>query len=124
VDRPLAVRIVDDNRDIAEMVSALLSIEGIPNAITSEDFDLLLHVDRWSGIRVALVDLHLGEPTTGEDILGFLKENCPNIRRVVFSATGDVGSEQEQMRLRELAHAVLVKPAEIGDILAEVRRGG
>jgi DNA-binding NtrC family response regulator len=121
VDHPLAVRIVDDNRDIAEMVSALLSIEGIPNAITSEDFDLLLHADRWSGIRVALVDLNLGEATTGEDILTFLKETCPNIRRVVFSATGDVGPELE--RLHDLAHAVLVKPAEIGDILAEVRRG-
>jgi DNA-binding NtrC family response regulator len=119
VDRPLAVRIIDDNRDIAEMVSSLLSLEGIPNAITSEDFDLLLHPDRWSGIRVALVDLDLGEDTTGQDILAFLRVHCPNIRRVVFSATGDLNNPT----LRDLAHAVLIKPAEIADILAEVRRG-
>lgn len=120
MDRPLAVRIVDDNRDIAEMVSALLSIEGIPNAITSEDFDLLLHPDRWNGVRVALVDLNLGEPTTGKDILTFLHSDCPHIRRVVLSATADLLDQE----VRDLAHAVLVKPAEITAILAEVRRGG
>lgn len=117
MDRPLAVRIIDDNRDIAEMVSTLLSLEGIANAITSEDFDLLLHTDRWSSVRVALIDLNLGSDTTGQDILTFLRDHLPNIRRVVLSATGDLGD------LNGLAHAVLVKPAEMADILTEVRRG-
>lgn len=116
-----AVRIVDDEPIIGEMLSTLLSLEGIPNTVTSQDFDTLLAPERWEGITTALVDLNLSEDVSGEDVLAYLKEHHPNIRRIVLSAITDTADVKT--RLGGLAHAVLTKPSEIVDILTEVQRG-
>lgn len=115
------VRIVDDDEGIAEMLSALLTIEGIVNTRTSTRFEELLANDPWIGVDVVLCDLALGCDITGQDVLAYLRDYHRHIRRIVLSAFGDLTHVAEE--LGDLADAVLAKPSEFGDIIREVRGG-
>lgn len=114
----MKVRVVDDDASIIMLLDIILNrLEGIDAVITGSDFDRLLSPKAWEGIDGAVVDLHLQSPTTGADVLFYLLENHPEIRRVAFTAMQFPPEE-----LADLAHAVVTKPANAHEI-AEALRG-
>lgn len=109
------VRIIEDERMIAEMLQVLLVSHGHPTVVTCENFADVLTPLPWVGIDAVLVDLMLGEATTGVDVLAYLAEFQPKIRRIVLSALDSGGD------LRQAAHRYtdmfLTKPLGIDTIL-------
>lgn len=100
----MKVRLVEDNDDLTMLIKHMLEPE-VELVITSRDFEQLLTREPWHGIDTALVDILLGEPDIdGRDILRWLKEERPDIRRVCFSAVANVYPE-----LAALADVVLTK---------------
>lgn len=115
------VRIVDDSREMAEMLRVLLEHEDLRVAVTCEDFPILLSPTLWEGVSVALVDLNLGfGQIHGVDVLGYLRENHPDIKRIVLTAASDKAPPVADT-LGELADAVLSKPADLAHIVKAVK---
>lgn len=113
----MRVRVVDDDHSIIMLLDIILNrLEDIDAVITGSDFDRLLSPEAWEGIDGAVVDLHLKSPTTGADILFYLLENHPEIRRVAFTAMQFPPEE-----LNVLAHAVVTKPADAHTIAEALR---
>lgn len=103
----LCVRLVEDNPDLVMLITRVLEpyVKKVELTVTDSNFTTLLDRESWYGVDVALIDVLLGEPDLdGRDILAWLKEERPDIRRVVLSAVGNVFPE-----LGELAHVVLTK---------------
>lgn len=101
----MRVRLVEDNPDLVMLVSHVLHDSDVEIEVTDHDYEALFADECWEGIDVALVDVLLGEPDfDGRDILAWLKREHPEVRRVVFSAVGNVYPE-----LGELADVVLTK---------------
>lgn len=70
----------------------------------------MLHVERWKHVDVGVVDILLGNSITGIDILGWMKEWVPGIRRISYSAVVAM-----HPRVVVLADAVVLK-GDIGDL--------
>lgn len=99
------VRLVEDRSDLILLLHHILNLRGGADlSVTTNDFDRLFSVESWEGVDVALVDIMLGDPEiSGIDVLRFLKQNLPNIRRVVYSAVA------HQKEFADLADVVLTK---------------
>lgn len=106
------IRVVDDDVTIIELIKVILEeVEGIEPVITGSDFQRLFKAKHWEGIDGALIDCHLRSTVTGFDILHYLKENHPHIRRVAFTAM-----QIDTAELGDLAHVLLTKPSSPNDI--------
>jgi ActR/RegA family two-component response regulator len=113
------VRIVEDDPFIASMLELALPRYGIVPAVTAHGFERLLAPGPWVGVEAAVVDFMLGPGSIGGDvILTWLKENRPDIRRVLFSAVGGLGGA----RGVDLADVAVTKPTDI-EALVEAIRG-
>lgn len=112
----MRVVIVEDNEDIAHMLQVILRME-IPDidaiAITDPGWEHL-KVEHWADVDVAIVDLMLPD-ITGEEVLVWLRDNAPHVRRVVLSAVAHFRPEVDQ-----LAHAALSKPVSSGLLIAAI----
>lgn len=116
------IRIVEDSTIMGDMLNALLQHEGHGVTVTNSDFATLLHPEPWMEVEAAIVDLQLGEPITGFDILIYLQAHHPTIRRIVLS--GSDSDEQIRKIAGNLAHTVLSKPATIEEITDALRNLG
>ena len=105
------VRIVEDDPSLATMLLYALTDAGFRPVVTTSGFASLLTDAPWEGIDSALVDIRLGEETTGKDILRYLAGQFPQIRRVVLTAFSDTP-------LGDLAHLVLTKPSSLDALTA------
>ena len=106
------VRVVDDDQSILMLLEVLFEADGIHPIITGSDFARLFDPACWEDIDGALVDGHLGGKITGFDILNYLKENHPHIKRVLFTAM-DLHSND----VEGLADVLLTKPAKVQDVV-------
>lgn len=113
------VRVVDDDRLIAEMLQALLTTHGHTAALTCEDFHSLLTPAPWAGVDAVLCDLTLPGPTSGVHILAWLHTHLPRIRRIVLSAQ-DLHADIHR-QVEPHADVMLTKPAGIEQILAALK---
>lgn len=117
---PMRVRVVEDSPLMAELVGMVLSTRGIESVHTSGLFHTLLRPEPWCGVTTAVVDLDLGDPdVAGTDVLAYLKEQHPSVRRVVLSAT--VAAQDASPELHALADVVLMKPCGIDDLLTALQ---
>lgn len=79
----------------------------------------------WSDTKVAIIDLMM-HPTPGTEILAWLKEHYPNVKRVAWSAVvskrGSDGPLAEEARI--LADVVISKlsPEDLADAIRKLRR--
>jgi DNA-binding NarL/FixJ family response regulator len=110
--------VIEDNEDVALYLETFLIQEGHEPVVVTGHFDQVLHEDFWWGIDVAIVDLLLNYEVNGGHILSWLLEHQPRIRRVVLSAVAN------HVDVKELAHAVLVKPASAVAIRRALAGGG
>lgn len=106
------VLIVEDNIDVAHMLSTLLRLNGagVEVKLHTDDFAAVMDVQRWDGIDVGVIDLMLPK-VSGVTILRWMADNVPTVRRVVYSATAESVD-------RKLADAVLNKTADYRTIVA------
>lgn len=101
------MRLVEDNPELVMLIEHTFQDTDIDLVVTDHDFERLLEREPWYGIDVAVVDVLLGNPDLdGRDVLRWLKNERPDIRRVCFSAVGNVYTE-----LADLADVVLTKGA-------------
>ena len=113
----MKIRVVDDDQSIIHLLTVLFQAEGLDPVITGSDFDRLFKPEAWEGIEGALVDGHLGAGTeTGFDLLNYLKENHPHIKRVLFT-----GMDIEPSEVEGLVDVLLVKPARTDQIVNAFR---
>ena len=113
----IRVRVIDDDSTIIHLLTIILEFEDIVPVITGSDFDRLLEAKAWHNIDAALVDMNLRSAVTGADLLSYLEDNHPDVRRVAFT-----GMDLKADELGTLAHAVITKPADAQQI-AEALRG-
>ena len=114
------IRVVEDDRVIADLLRMLLEHEGFTVAVTAEDFPLLLAPTLWEQVDTAIVDLQLNDPhINGVEILEYLTEHHPSVRRVVLSAVSDIPNLIQA--LGPVADVVLRKPTDIAEIVKQVR---
>lgn len=95
------VHLVEDNADVAMMLRISLDVDGI-DVVLIEPEDAL-NRDSWKDAKVAIVDLMLPH-ISGIDVLRYLKENHPNVKRVVLTAMWNPDKE-----VHDLADKVLPK---------------
>jgi CheY-like chemotaxis protein len=102
------VLVVDDSLLVREALTRDIRCFGWEAACFSTPLDALNFLDRpKSCIRVALID-HAG-PANGRDLLAYLADEWPTIRRVLLSARGHQNGD-ELANLASRADAVLAKP--------------
>lgn len=115
----MRVRVVDDDLLIAEMVAAGLTMYEIDVVTTTGDFAALIDTRPWEGVEAAIVDMMLGSTVSGETILRYLYDHHPHVRRILFSAVGELGVIPQ-----ELPDVVITKPAAIGLLVEAVSAAG
>lgn len=107
--RPLGtshvVMVVEDNEDLARLLSEQLHTMGHTPVLWTSDFDKLLCLPPWQMIDVALVDMMLGGSPSGEDVLYWLALNRPEVRRIVHTAVAFLAEA-----ITPPPHAILRKP--------------
>lgn len=113
----MKIRVVDDDFSIVHLLTVLFEAEGLDPVITGSDFGRLFEPGAWEGIEGALIDGHLGSGTeTGFDLLHYLKENHPHIKRVLFT-----GMDIEASEVEGLVDVLLIKPARTDQIVDAFR---
>lgn len=107
------VQIVEDNRDVAQMLSLLLQINRPDLEVRShtDDFNGVFDTVLWADVDIGVIDLML-PGVDGRTIVTWLAEHAPHVRRVVYSAIVDPTSGPDD------AHAVLTKTADYRSIVA------
>lgn len=118
----MRVVVVDDSAVTASLFAMVLSRAGHKVETTTTNFRRLLSEGRWKGIDAAVIDgrlesrrdlSHPRRPPTvsGQEIVSFLAQHCPHVRRVVVS-----GLEAPV----EGAHVQFLKPVNINQLIAAV----
>lgn len=115
---PTVVRVVEDDPELAILIGRWID-DDLEVKITDRNFHDLLSPSLWEGVDAALVDLMLRGgpiPTSGVQVLEYLREHHPEIRRVVWTAM------QWPVLEEGLADVVLLKPA-MGSEISQALKG-
>ena len=122
------VQIVEDDVELAHMLREQIRLSGHDARVWTSRFDLLLRPEPWEGVDGAIVDLWLErrgweqEFPRALEVLNWLAEHRPNIRRVVYSAIDPRNLTADQIeRINGLAQAYLTKPTRTEIILGALR---
>lgn len=114
----MLVRVVEDHPDLAELLRLELIHAGFDVDVRTVGFATLLDVGEWEDIDAAVFDLQLGDDVTGGDLVLFVAEHAPHVRRVILTATLEVHLTPD---VRAAAHVVLGKPTALGRIAEALR---
>lgn len=99
---------IDDDPDVLHWVSRGLEAHGAVVERVNANFIALLYTSRWKDVDAALVDFELHNGVNGGFILDWLRDNVPNVRRVLLSG-------HDALEISS-AEATLIKPASGEDI--------
>lgn len=97
MNKPLTALVVDDNRQVCQVIAAILEAEGIRVLLASNSGDGLEYV-KHHAIDVLFADLRL----PGEDGLTVIRKSLqvrPDIAAVLFTGAGTLDSAVEALRL-------------------------
>ena len=115
----MTVLIADDEPAIRRLLDNHLEQHGFDVLLTS-DGDSAMQI--WSAdVAVALIDLRM-PGTDGRGVLNWARKEYPDVPVVMMSAVGDIRDAVDCMR--EGAHDFLVKPFDLGELTARIRRAG
>lgn len=115
------VMIVEDSADLAWLASFHLRDAGYEVDAISGDWRQVFDIARWLDVDVAVVDLHLRADITGVDILRWLAEYLPGIRRVVFTASIDAADGDPYAEAVEISDAFVPKLEVVAALVDAVR---
>ena len=112
----MTVVVVEDSPMIYRLITRVVETErDIALRWGGCDATSLMREDLWSDVDVALVDLWLPE-TVGDELLTWLAEHAPRVRRVALS-----GSGADRLRDVRDAEERLEKPFHADELLAAIR---
>jgi len=112
----MLVVIVEDDPQISTLYRDVLTVEGFEVAGPLHG-PAALDDANWEAVDVAVVDLVMPD-VDGQDVLEYLADRWPEVRRVVATAR-----EQVPADARRFADVVLVKPFNADDLLVAVSGG-
>lgn len=115
-DEPPVALVVDDDEDVREECSDILTSRGIPNITAANADDALAKLLAHRSVHAVLVDIRM-PGRNGFDLLQQIHLFCGNeyaVEAIVMSAY--VGSLLEQHPARAFAAAYLTKPATSDEI--------
>lgn len=110
----LVVGILEDEPDIRNMMRLQLQMEGYHTQEMPTSSPSLLRKKTWEGIDIAVVDLMMPF-VGGNEVIKFLQQELPNIRRVAVSASK--GSLDEVMAY---ADAAVLKPYTLHEFIGAI----
>lgn len=110
------ILIVEDDNDINNMLSDLLTLHGCHTVSAYSGTEALLHIRREAPAAVIL-DLML-PGMSGEELLTQIKADCPQTAVLVASAKEDVNTKISLLRAG--ADDYLTKPFDTGELLARL----
>ncbi len=114
----MKVLVVDDEKGIRDILEEVLSQEGY-EVETASDGSEALKVVQDKNIEIALIDLRM-PGMDGLELTSQLKESYPDIDIIIITAYGDRESAIKALRAR--AYDFLMKPLDIEELLASVKR--
>jgi DNA-binding NtrC family response regulator len=113
-----SILIVDDDEGVRKMLSSVLSDEGyIVEAV--ENGKKAIKACEKSVFDVALIDIMLPD-MRGTELLNKLKKKHPKMVRIII--TGHPSLESAMKAVNEKADGYLLKPFEVMDLLALIKR--
>jgi ActR/RegA family two-component response regulator len=106
-----AVLIVDDSTEVCSALGRQLNRMGLRSCAATTPLEAVGLLEQPNQIEIALIDLRLGS-ATGLDLLAYLAEQHPAIRRVLMSGQAQPAQLQlaRHASLKYSAHQVLAKP--------------
>lgn len=112
---PMKVVVVEDDPDLGQLIMATLSYEEFDSELVAQDFYRALEPETWEGASAAVVDMMLPGEYTGVEILRYLRDTRPQVKRIAFTAIADHIQGDD---ISELAQAWVQKPDLAGVIAA------
>lgn len=112
----MLIHIVEDTEAIAVWLGDALELHdpGVSTRVTTSDFITLLDPEPWEDVDVALIDVMMPE-ISGLDIVRYLTNEHPKVKTIVMTASLPSADEATG-----LADAVIVKPFDIGTLIASI----
>ena len=114
------ILIVDDERDIRELISDILQDEGFETRIAGTAEECMKEVDA-APPGLLILDLWLKDrDLDGIDILKKVKKNYPHVPVVIISGHGNI--EIAVAAIKQGAYDFIEKPFNINQLLVVIRR--
>ena len=120
-DSNTRVLVVDDNREAAELLSELLTMEGY---ITGTAFDGFMALEVALSFEPHIILLDLGMPKfSGDEVALMLRQvkKLENVYLIALTAWGD--KRARELTSRAGFHQHLVKPVELPELFAALELG-
>ncbi len=112
--KPIRVLVVDDNRDAAEMLAAVLGELGY-EVMVAHDGPTALRLFSQQAPEVAVLDIGLPE-MDGYELARRLRKELPSLRLVAVTGYGQESDRRSSRAAGFDAH--LVKPVDLAELLA------
>lgn len=114
------ILIVDDDKNMLEVLSLRLEAEGYTVTATAEAQDALKMVEN-SMFDLALVDLKLAGTENGIDLMEMLHQSAPEMPVIILTAYGTIDTAVDAMKRG--AYSYLTKPFNRRELLLQIRNG-
>jgi len=114
------ILVVDDEAPTRELLSIYFKRRGCTVTTASTGADALRLVNELP-VQLVILDINLGEKTSGLDLLEPLKKCCPNVPIILFSGIG-LDEKTLQEARQKGAVGYLNKTQPLDQIWAEVQR--
>jgi len=113
------ILIVDDDRDFADSLGTILTLEGYTAAIAYSAREAQAALRNFDA-HIAILDYQLGA-TTGVELLKPLRQCCPDMICILATAYADTDSAIAA--LRQDMYDYLCKPLQVDELLATLEQG-
>ena len=114
------ILVMDDEAPTRELLSIYFKRRGCTVTTASTGADALRLVNELP-VQLVILDINLGEKTSGLDLLEPLKKSCPNVPIILFSGIGLDEKTLQEARQRG-AVGYLNKTQPLDQMWAEVQR--
>ncbi len=116
----MKVLIVDDNKDITDLLAKFLKSKGFETVVANDPFDGLEKIKNEKN-DVILLDMSMPE-FSGIDIIDSLEREkiLQDQKIIIFSAITHTSSQINQFSEREGIHGFLKKPLELNKLLTAI----
>ena len=114
------ILIVDDDKNILEVLSLRLAAEGYKATVTADAEDAL-RMAKDELFDLALVDLKLSEKESGIDLMEKLHQADPEMPVIILTAYGTIDTAVEAMKRG--AYSYLTKPFNRQELMLQIRKG-
>jgi len=114
------ILIVDDDKNMLEVLSLRLEVEGY-NVYATSEARKALELVKNTMFDLALLDLKLSETENGIDLMKKLHQTVPEMPVIILTAHGTIDTAVEAMKMG--AYSFLTKPFNRRELLLQIKNG-